>query len=195
MRKPLIPVTLLYILMLSAGCNSSDDRLRELSRECLRQQAEQNAQTAQQGQRIAETAKELVQADVQARREIIEFQQSVREDLKTERSNLDRQHEDLEKERQRIAASRYRAPLIASAITNAALLIACLLPLVLCCCVLSRLGKENVDESLSELLIQELASDRSTLLPDSRPPTLEHHVTAALPGPEASSPDGAVPSV
>jgi hypothetical protein len=139
--RQLIPVALLIAMI--GGCSSDDEMLRQ----SVRRQAEQNTQMARHTQQIVETSRELVS-----------LQQNLEEGVQTERKSLDRQHEEMEAERQVIAHQRHRDPLIAAAIVNASLLLACIAPLLLAFWVLRHSwGQES--SVVDELLIQELTTD------------------------------------
>lgn len=145
--RHVIPTTLLIALI--AGCSSDDQTLRQ----SLQRQAEQNVQMARNTQQIVETSREL-----------IELQQNLQEGAQTERQSLDRQHEEMETERQAIARQRLRDPLIAAAIVNASILLACIAPLLLAFWVLrNSWGQESA--SVDELLIHEFTTDTPVLLP------------------------------
>jgi hypothetical protein len=169
-----------------AGCSLSDRQLVELAERSAARQAEQNQHIARQSQQVTETTRALVEADAQARREMIAAQCVLQEGLQTERQSLDRGHDDLEKERQSLATARHREPVIASAITSAAVLGACLLPVVLAIYLLRVLSQAEPDGALGELLIQEFVSDTSVLLPS---PALPLQITgnSELPSPPADS--------
>jgi hypothetical protein len=65
------------VIVLVLGCNTSDERLRELSEQSVARQADQNRQIAQQSAAVVEASRELVTADGQARREQLELQQKL----------------------------------------------------------------------------------------------------------------------
>lgn len=169
---PVIPATVLMALI--AGCSSDD----ELLRQSLQRQAEQNAQMARHTELMVETSRDLIAADSRARGELVRLQQNLQEDVETERQSLDRQHEEMEAERQAVARQRLRDPLIAAAIVNAAVLLACIAPLLLAFWVLRQSwGQESA--GVDELLIHELTTETPVLLPR---PTLS--LPAAEPTPE-----------
>jgi hypothetical protein len=56
-------------------------------------------------------------------------------------------------------------PIIAAAITNAGLLLACLLPLILCWYLLHRPVEPADDQAVAEVLLDDLVADRPLLLP------------------------------
>ena len=151
--RQLIPVALLMALM--TGC--SDD---EMIRRSLQYQAEQNAQMARHTQQVVETSRELVV-----------LQQNLEEGVQTERKSLDRQHEEMEAERRTIAHQRHRDPLIAAAIINASILLACIAPLLLAFWVLRR-SWDQESSGVDELLIHELTTDTPVLLPRPTLPML-----------------------
>ena len=142
-----IPATLLLALI--TGCKEDDELQRSLQR-----QAEQ----------IVGASRNLVEADAKAREELIELQQNLQEGVQTERQSLDRQHEGLEVERQTIARQRHRDPLIAAAIVNAGVLLACIAPLLLAFWVLrNSWGQESA--GIDELLLHELTTENPAFLP------------------------------
>ena len=55
--------------------------------------------------------------------------------------------------------------IIAAAITNIGLLLACLLPLVLCWYLLTRRVEPADDQAVAEVLLEDLVADRPLLLP------------------------------
>ena len=171
------------------GCSpDADQRLTDLARHSVELQARQNEHLAQQSQRLAETAQGLVQQDAEARRELVEAQRQLQSGVATERVSLDRQREALETERRQLAAQRARDPLLAEAVRDLGLLLACLAPLLACLCVLRHLGGETADSAaLGELLAGELTSDRPLLLPRSYPGDLR---LAAPPEDRTAEEDG-----
>jgi hypothetical protein len=154
-----IPLAILTALF--SGCKEDDELQRSLQR-----QAEQ----------IVGASRNLVEADAKARGELIELQQNLQEGVQTERQSLDRQHQDMEAERQIIARQRYRDPLVAAAIVNTGVLLACIAPLLLAFWVLrSSWGQESA--GVEELLIHELTSDNPVLLPRPTLPLSAGEVT------------------
>ena len=144
---------------------------------------------ARHTQQIVGASRQLVEADAKARSELIELQQNLQEGVQTERQSLDHQHEELEAERQVIAHQRHRDPLVAAAIVNTGVLLACIAPLLLAFWVLrSSWGQESA--GVDELLIHELTTETPVLLP--RPtlplPSAEaaQEAAAAIKGPTAS---------
>ena len=159
------PPILLLLMTALVGCEHSDERLVVLSERANERQAEQNRQSALQNQQVAETTNRLVQADAQARQDAAAIQREHQQEVRASRTRLDQQRDALEAERRRIADQRYRDPIIADAIGGGALLIAAVLPLVICILLLRQLSSTPPDEALGELLLAELVADEPTLLP------------------------------
>jgi hypothetical protein len=173
-RTPLPTQLLLLLLALLTGCDDggtptappSDERLLQLSQQSLERQAEQSSQIARQSQAVIEASSELVEADAQARQELI----GVHHDLQTERQGLDSQRADLVAEQRLIAEQRYRDPLIARTLETLGWIAVALLPLWVALRLLRAVGPaaadlDRVEEGVTELLVQELATSPTWLLP------------------------------
>ena len=184
-NRPSRSSLIVFLLLAIAGCSSPDDRLLELSERSLSRQAEQNQQVAQQSTEVAKATRQLVDADAKARRELITAQAELQRNLHAERASLDRQHETLECQRNELAIQRHREPIVAAAIVQAAVLIACILPLMLCFFVLRALRREGTDAALGDLLVQELVDPHSLLLLENTLPS--------LPAPETNSGQPSLP--
>ena len=156
-------MTAVFLALLIAGCDSRDDRLVRLAVDSSKQQADQNRQMAALQQEVAAGARSLVAADAKSREELIHLQRA----LETEQSEIGRQRDRLETERREIASQRRTDPIVAAAITNVGLVLACLLPLVLCWYLLRRDPDGDADQAVCELLVEELTSSEPLLLPTS----------------------------
>jgi hypothetical protein len=180
-------IVALLILVVAAGCSKPpdmrDQRLAEFAREAMTEQRKQNDRIAdqseavvQESRQLAEGAKEMVERDAEARRELVSAQRELNSQLNEQRSAVDAGRDDLEQERRQIAKQRNRAPLVAAAIQNAGLIIACLLPLIVCVVVIRQMRSEEPDDAaVAQLLIQELTSDDPRLLPEpALRPALTH---------------------
>jgi hypothetical protein len=167
MQRILIPrnVGAMLVAVCMIGCDSRDDRYVELSQESVARQAEQNQQIARQSQQVAEAAHDLVQADAQSRRELIEAQRSLEAGIQAERFRLDDERDKLEQDRQALALAKERDPIIANTIWSVAVLVASVLPLILCIHLIRTLGTSRPSQDLSELLVYELTSQQPALLP------------------------------
>lgn len=160
------------VASMGAGGCDENERLAEYAKNSVEQQTKQNEQIAkqnsevtQQNRQVAEGAQKLVEADAKARQELVTAQKTLHEGLRAERMTLDQQRSEIEHERKDIAGQRHRDPLIANAINGSVLLVACLLPLIICVYLLSGLHKDRGDESaLNELLVTELTAECPRLL-------------------------------
>ena len=192
MKKSIRPrhsVMFVALLAMTAGCGESpdlrDQRLAEFARESMIEQRIQNERMADQSEavvqessQLAEAAKLLVEQDAQTRREMIAAQSELTSQLNQQQAVVDAGRDRLELDRQQIAEKRHRDPIIAMAIENAGLAIACLLPLVICFFVIRQMQTQEPDHAaVAELLIQEFSGDQPRLLPGPlwRPLALEHH--------------------
>ena len=163
-RMPRIPI--LSAVLLTAGCSSQDERLARFAERAAERQAEQNRRMAELQQEVAEGSRELVEADAQSR---VEFT-ALHKDLQAERGEVGRQRDALEEERRDIAARRVTDPLVAAAVTDAGLLIACVLPLVLCWHLLRRSERDDpADALVAEVLLADLVAERPLLLAPPSP--------------------------
>jgi hypothetical protein len=137
---------------------------------------------------VAEASRELVQADAKARGEIVALQR----DLQQGQADLGRQRDQLESDRRQYADQRNRDPILANTILDVGMILACLLPLVLCIVlVLGLRGHTQTDSALTEILVEEIAGDKPVLLPNtSRSSALEHEPSEEglpeLPRPDAA---------
>ena len=147
--------------MLATGCQSESDRVAEVAREAAQRQAEQSKQMVQLQNQVAEGSRQLVEAQAKAMAET----QAMQRDLQESQAEVGRQRDQLEAERRQIAAERYWDAILGNAVTAAAGLLACLLPLLLCWAALRRPTQDHeTDVALAEFLVQELASEHPTLL-------------------------------
>ena len=180
----------LLILLTMAGCSPApdmrDQRLAEFARQSMEEQSKQNQYIAEQSQAVVEETQELVEAskelvasDAKARQDLIGAQERLTAQLHEQRATVAAGRDELEEERKQIAEQRHRAPLVATAIQNVGLIIACLLPLIVCIFVIKQMRSAEPDDgAVAELLVCELTSDQPRLLPGaSLRSALEHHAT------------------
>ena len=175
--RQMLTLTVLATLLMTTGCGESpdmrDQRLVDFARESMTEQRKQNDRIADQAKAVVEessqlatAAKELVQSDAEARRELIAAQTGLNSQLNDQRATVDAGRDQLEMERQQIAQQRIRDPMIAAAIQNTGLIIACLLPLVVCIFVIRQMKTQEPDHAaVAELLVSEMTSIRPILLP------------------------------
>ena len=156
-----IPIAAMLILT-AIGCNENENtRLAEMAERHLDRQAEQNRQMVELQHEVAEGSRRLVEADAKAREEMVALQH----EMQTERVEIGRQRDLLEDERRDLATKRHLNPIIAAAITNIGLLLACLLPIVLCWYLLHRRVEPAEDQAVAEVLLEDLVANRPLLLP------------------------------
>lgn len=150
------------LILTAIGCDDDENsRLAEMAERHLQRQAEQNRQMNELHREVAEGTRRLVEADAQTREEMA----ALAREVQAERAEVGQQRDLLESERRDLAAERRLAPIIAAAITNIGLLLACLLPLVLCWYLLQRRVEPADDQVVAEVLLNDLVTDRPLLLP------------------------------
>jgi len=149
---------LLTIVILTAiGCNKNENqRLAEMSERHEQRQAEQNRQTAE------------------IHRDIIALQHEVQ----SERAAIGHQRDELEDERRSVAERRWDS-LVAVAITNIGLLLACLLPLALAWRLLVRPPDTGDEQAILEIMLDDLTSSTPLLLNRSQESAPRRLVDAA----------------
>ena len=184
-KPPLIIHTLTAVAMLvTIGCANEDERLIEMAERHEQRQAEQNRRAMELQHETAEGARRLVEANAKAREEMATLQQAVQ----SEKTEVGRQRDELENERRAIAAARRFDSLVATAITNTALLLACLLPLVLAWRLLRQADEPASDQVVVETLLDDFSSVHPRLFvspPGTEPPGLAK--PPRLPGDSNSS--------
>ena len=160
-HKFLVLLIATTLILTAIGCDEDENkRLAEMAERQLERQAEQNRQMSELQHEVAEGSRRLVEADAKAREEMVALQREVQ----AERSEIGRQRDTLEDERRDLAAKRRLDPIIAAAITNIGLVLACLLPLVLCWYLLHPRVDPADDQAVAELLLEDLVADRPLLL-------------------------------
>lgn len=164
--------TSVLTLLLLAGCADATRSPSDWEREVVRRQAEHERVVLEASQSVAQGGERLVAADTQARQELIALQQELRAD----QAEIRDQHTTLEVERKSLALARQRDYLLAGAITAAALLLACLAPLVLAGQALLQMPRDSQDPGgQTEVLLQLLQSpspQRLTTPAITPPPSL-----------------------
>ena len=169
--------TILLALLLS-GCGSNDQRLVDMAKDHEKRQAEQSQQMATLQHEVAEGARKLVEEDAKAREALTQMQDKLRGD----QSEIGKQRDALEADRREIAAQRNRDPIVAASILQAALWLACLLPLILAAYVIyaTRSTASSDDAIVAEFLVTDIAAEHPLLLAPPSPEPLK------LPNPETA---------
>ena len=161
--KLLMLVIGMTVMLIASGCDSNENaRLAEMAQRHEQVQAEQNRQVAETQREVAAGARQLVEADAKSREATLNMQR----ELQVARGEIDRQRDLLEDERRDLDAQRQAMPVIAAAVTNLGLLLACLLPLVLCWYLLHRRVDPADDDVVAELLLQEVVTNRPLIESD-----------------------------
>lgn len=161
-RKLMVTLLVAMLILTATGCDEEENkRLVEMAEKHLERQAEQNRQTIELQRQVAEGANRLVEADAKAREEMVALQR----ELQADQAAVGRQRDQLEDERRDLAAKRRLDPIVAAAITNVGLLLACALPLALCWYLLHPRVQPADDQAVAEVLLQDLVTDRPLLLP------------------------------
>lgn len=177
MKQTRIAIFPTLLLLTVIGCSDTpdmrDQRLAEFAQQTVKEQARQNDRMADQSQAIvkeshelAEAAKELVEKDAEARRELIAAQQELTSQVNDQQATVDAGREQLEQDRREIAEQRHRDPIVAAAIQNTGLVMACLLPLIVAVYVIRQMQSQGPDHAaVAEMLVLEVTSDEPRLLP------------------------------
>jgi len=161
MRVHQVPYMLILLVLMIGmiGCDN-DERIVRMAQEHARQQAAQSQQMAQLQQEVAQGARELVEADSSAREEIV----SLHRDIQAERTEIGRQRDHLEEDRRRLADQQHRDPIIAATIVQVGMVVACVLPLILCWYLLHREPAQADDAAVAEVFIEDLTAEAPLLL-------------------------------
>ena len=157
------PMALAALLLV--GCSDApDERLTKMAENSVSVQARQNQQMARQTAEVTAASRQLVSADAHAREEMLAAYVTLQEEIERTREQLDQGRDLLEEERREIARQRQRDPVVAQAIGAASISVACLLPLLLAGYAMHCVKHAaHHNESLSELLVMEMAAARSSL--------------------------------
>jgi hypothetical protein len=150
MNRALLIVAVAIFLLVMTSCDEDDERLAQFAAESVRQQAEQNREMSQLNREVAQSHQDLI---------------GLQQNLEEQQVGVNHQRDQLESERHEIAKQRHRDPIIAAAINNVGLVLACLIPLGLAGYLLYCLRNQKDDPIVTELLIEEITSDQPTLLP------------------------------
>ncbi|HCO21525.1 MAG TPA: hypothetical protein DIT97_00050 [Gimesia maris] len=134
-------------------------------------------------QEVASGSRELVEADANARQEMVTLQR----EMQTERNEIGHQRDQLEAERREIADRRNRDPIIAAAITRVAFVVVSLLPLLICWLLLQQKVEPADKNEITELLLDDLVSSEPRLMPPAKTDPAKLRLTDLLQSPDNSS--------
>ena len=159
--------TNLAVILLAAVCMTGcreKDRYREVAEvatQAADRQAQQNTEMARVQREVAEGTRRMVEADAEARKEIV----VVHQEIQAERATLSDSFSKLETERKEIAQERRTESVLVPAVRvigGAAVAVAVVL---FCLALLVGLRRSDaIDSDVSELLISELVSEHPRLL-------------------------------
>ncbi|WP_345320100.1 hypothetical protein [Novipirellula rosea] len=148
----LIPLAMIVTLT-TIGCEENENRrLADMSERHEQRQAEQNRQATK------------------LHRDMVALQH----DVQSERAEIGQQRDALETERHSLASERRWDSLVAAAITNVGLLIACLLPLALAWLLLVRPPETGDEQVIVEIMLDDLTASRPLLLHRSQETSPRH---------------------
>jgi len=158
------------MMMVISGCGSSssfddqsaaveNERVARLATEYAERQSQQSQRMLELQQEVAEGSRQLVEADAKARREIVGLHQ----DIQSQRQGLNEQRDQLETDRKAIARDRYLAPLVAESIKQVGILLACLLPLLLCWHLLALTTQQAEENLVDEYLLEDIVAEQPLL--------------------------------
>ena len=85
-------------------------------------------------------------------------------EVQAERSTIGQQRDQLEEERRDLAAQRRLDPILAAAIANTGLLLACVLPLFVCLYLLQRRVEPADDQLVIEVLLEDFTASKPQIL-------------------------------
>jgi DNA-binding protein H-NS len=164
----LLKIAMPLTLILIAGCQPppTDERLARMAEQSVEQQANQNTEMARLNREVAEGTNRLVEADSQARQELLAAQR----DLQRHQEQVGMQRDALESERKVWAGQRRTESVLAPIVSTLGMTLLALLPLVLCWRLLHGLGRTD-EHQIGDLLIQEIVSPEPTLLPPPAGPS------------------------
>ena len=160
--SPIALVATALMIVLLTGCEEEDERLTEMARESVRQQAKQNEEMSKLNREIAAGSKRLIESDAKAREDVLGMQK----DLQDQAAEVGHQRDQLETERRGIAAQRLRESIVGPIIANMGPLAVCALVLVFCGLLIYSLRVDKGDDdAVGEVLIEELVAERPVFLP------------------------------
>jgi hypothetical protein len=184
-RLLLIVQCLSLMLTAATGCVGRDETIAQLAVESSAQQARQSEQVAQASAHLTVGAQHLAESSGRSQESLVALQR----ELQAEQATIGRQRDALDAERRDLAREQRTAPIIAMALQQLGLWIACLLPLVLAWYVLRGSAVTDSDQALAEVLIEDLVASESATLP--RPAT--SLAPPAIPSPQVDEPAGRLP--
>lgn len=173
-------------LIAATGCTTRDDSLAQLAAQSTSQQSRQSEQVAHASAHLTAGAQHLAESSGRSQESLIALQR----ELQAEQATISQQRDALALERKELAREQRTAPVVAMALQQLGLWLACLLPLILAWYVLRGCAVTAPDQALAEVLIEDLVSSESSVLPRPDEPT----EASAIPPPQSVEPTGRLPS-
>jgi hypothetical protein len=184
MIRPILIVLSLAVTA-ATGCTSRDEAIAQLAAESAAQQARQSEQVAHASANLTAGAQKLAESSGRSQESLIALQR----ELQAEQATIGQHRDALALERMELAREQRTAPVVAMALQQLGLWLACLLPLILAWLVLRGSVVNDADQALADMLIEDLVSGDSAGLPRSGP----LHATPAIPATPSSEPTGRLP--
>lgn len=150
-------------LSLLVGCDEEDrhKQVAEVAIQAAERQAQQNTEMARLNREVAEGTRRMVEADAEARKEII----AVHQEIQSERASLSDGFETLEAERKQMAQERRTESILVPAARTIGVALVAVVVVGFCVFVLFGLRRADAsDAELNELLIHDLVSEHPRLL-------------------------------
>ena len=171
-----IPILLTVTMTLVTGCDedgNENKRVAKVATEAAERQARQNEEMARLNREVAEGTRRLVEADAEARKELTTMQH----DLQSQQAEVGEQRDQLETERKEIAGQRRTESMLGPILKGCAAAAVCVVTIGYCWCLLFGLRhRDESDETLGELLVDELLSEKPVLLPPPGARAIKHTV-------------------
>ena len=200
-RPKILRILMIILFTSTIGCHDEpDSRVEKVMQESLQRQAEQSQQIAEQSRLSAESVRRVVEAESDARSEVVELQRDIveRDDagrkqlaelsqtthnqMNAERVALDNQRADVDQERRQLALERNRDPIVAQSIVVVGITLACLIPLFLAGYVLYSLNRGDADEDfVNEVLVSEITAHCPNFLAAESPRLADQRSGSATP--------------
>lgn len=147
------------LILMTAGCGGNAEVAR-VATQAADRQAQQNDELARLNREVASGTKNLVDADAQARKELIAAQQQ----LQSQQAEVGRGRDRLEAERQEMGRERQTVSMWTPVLQGLGITLVAALTIGLCWQLLYGLrSDDDANQELGELLIMELSSDRPRL--------------------------------
>lgn len=168
MKTTNLVLTVVGLIVATAGCGGNAEVAR-VATQAADRQAQQNDELARLNREVAAGTKNMVEADAQARKDLIVAQQQ----LQSQQADIGRGRDLLETERQHIARQRQSVSMWTPVLQGLGIALVAALTIGLCWSLLHGLrSNDDSNQELGELLVMELTAARRQLTayePDDAP--------------------------